>query len=395
MADEPLITSSGMPVMPFPKIPSSFFKQTTLILGASSSGKTFLIDNIMGLLKSCIPNIVVFCPSDAVNSSYSNKVPGSLIKDKITEDILREIWDRQKFATEVCMCANNRQNLQDIFHKMHRAVNLFNPEKADILKRYPNQHEAMNYMQASIKFIRSLTVNLKTNITAMTRKMTKKTISACKDSIEKLEKEYDSMVIEIYKLNIARFKIFLDDDKLTDKEKLVIEFLYFNPNMLLIFDDCAKEIKAFVKHDKDEIFSNLFYKGRHYNITTVASFQDDKDVDTSIKRNAMSIIMTTQEVASIYFGRASLCFSKHMKKMAIEATEAIFQNEDEETYEYAKLVYRRLDTAHPFKFIIADYMPDYTFCCVPTQALCKSAENDSDIDMSNPYAKRFLSQTNI
>ena len=52
----------------------------------------------------------------------------------------------------------------------------------------------------------------------------------------------------------------------------------FNPNIMLILDDCASQFKKWYK--KSSIIKQIFYEGRWRFFTTVITAQDDKEIDS-------------------------------------------------------------------------------------------------------------------
>lgn len=60
--------------------------------------------------------------------------------------------------------------------------------------------------------------------------------------------------------------------------------------MMLIFDDCAAKIKSFVK--TSDTLKEIFYNGRHWYFSLVLTAQDDKEIETELRKNTAVSIFT-------------------------------------------------------------------------------------------------------
>ena len=84
-------------------------------------------------------------------------------------------------------------------------------------------------------------------------------------------------------------------------------------NIILIFDDCP----SFGKWSKNsDVFKELFYNYRFYNITLIISSQSSKDISCELRRHFTALIFTTYNASDEYFKRPSNAFSEDEKTQA-------------------------------------------------------------------------------
>jgi len=76
-----------------------FLNPRICCIGASGTGKSWIIRNIMNCLKD-IPCAVIICPTDSKNGFYDELVPKSFIYHEYRQDILPRILKRQNLIIE-------------------------------------------------------------------------------------------------------------------------------------------------------------------------------------------------------------------------------------------------------------------------------------------------------
>jgi hypothetical protein len=111
---------------------------------------------------------------------------------------------------------------------------------------------------------------------------------------------------------------------LDNNELQIIKCLNINPNLLLILDDCAYNANVWCKYNE---IKEIFMNGRHHKITLMISFQDDKLLDSSLRKNAFINIFTTEIVCNTFFNRSANNFSKQDRAKMCLLSKHIF-NED-------------------------------------------------------------------
>lgn len=81
--------------LPFlPKTPETYLDKITLIQGGAYSGKTTIVNEILRLVRSLVPNYLIVTPRTSHNS-YRERYPHALIKHDLTKDDFKQIYESQ------------------------------------------------------------------------------------------------------------------------------------------------------------------------------------------------------------------------------------------------------------------------------------------------------------
>jgi energy-coupling factor transporter ATP-binding protein EcfA2 len=316
---------------------SIFLCKMTLVFGSSGSGKSTIIDEIMYLLKPHIPVCFVIAPTNSSNQAYTGKVPKRFIKDgrdlpKLVE-WLEKFVSRQKNTAQMYTNANNLKNLKSLFDKV--ADSTAEEVEKQITKK---AEDSMIFIE------NSSTLNF----------AQKKSQKAA------IKEERKNMLRKVYKTSIRYHKVNLEKSKsLTRKERATLTFLDINPRVLLVLDDCASKFKKLYK--MTTAIKEIFYEGRHMYISTILCSQDDKEIDSELRKNSMVSIFTTPQIATSTFERTSNSYPKHVKERAKLATETVFKQDISKAKHFQKLVYIQ-NLTDPFRYTIADMYDDYRMC---------------------------------
>lgn len=314
-----------------------FLNKMTLIFGASESGKSTIIDEIMVLIKPYIPLGFVICPTNKTNQAYTGKVPRRCIKDgknlKKLARWLEMLLERQEDACEMYMIANNVDNLKALFSRC-------------------NDSHASKLAQLVCKGARDsmIFVDNAKDLNFAQKKAQKTSIM----------KDRDRTIRKIYKTTIRFNKLKLESADLSDLERAALTFLDLNPQIYLIFDDCASTFKQLYK--LTPAIKKIFYEGRHKFISTILCSQDDKEIDSELRKNSMTSIFTTSRISTSTFDRTSNGYPKHDRVRAKLAIEKVFKQEPNKPKHYQKLVYLQ-NQPDPFRYTIADLYPDFKMGC--------------------------------
>lgn len=343
-----------------------YLKKLTLIYGGSGTGKSTILDEIMWLLKPYIPLCFVIAPTNSSNQAFTGKVPKRFIKNgrdlqKLVE-WLEKFVSRQKNTAQLYMIANNLKNLKSLFDKVSdvQAKEL----EASIVKK----------AEDSIIFINS---SVKLNFA---QKKTQKSA---------IKVERDKMLRKVYKTSIRFHKIALEKSRsLSKKEKITLTFLDINPHVLLVLDDCASKFKKLYK--MTTAIKEIFYEGRQYFITTIITTQDDKEIDSELRKNSMINIFTTAQTATAAFERASNSYPKHIKEKSKMCIETVFKQDISKAKHHQKLAYIQ-NLQEPFRYTIADLYDEYRMC---SDAIWDFEEkigsrNDEDELDDNPFFSKY------
>lgn len=319
----------------FPKNYKFYLNKTTIIYGRTNSGKSTIIEEIMHLCKDYVPTIFVIAPTNSSNNAYTNKIPPQFIFKDLDIEWLDKLLTRQKNSAGAYINANKLEMLKCLFDKVSdstsQALELSIVKKAD----------------SSILYIEE------SNMEFSSKKCQKAQI---------LE-DRDIMLKKLYKTTIRFNKVKLEHStSLNKSEQAALSFLDFNPNIMLILDDCASKFKKLYK--KSSAIKEIFYEGRHYFFTTLISSQDDKEIDSELRKNTTISIFTTAQSATSNFERASNGYPKHEKTRSKYCIDAVFKQDENDVKHHRKLVYIQ-NEADPFRYTISDLYDEFRMGSLP------------------------------
>lgn len=346
------------------KDPKLFLHKTTLIFGGAQSGKTTILDEIMYLCKDIIPVVFVISSTNSSNNTFTGKVPPNCIMKTLKIEWLENFVKRQTDITEVSKLTNRIDILRPIFKRIAS-----NNDIAFVNTVIKRANELM------------IAIDLNPNMNYAKKKSQKLAIS----------RDRDATIIKLFKNVIRYHKLRLElMHDLNDVDRTVIEYLDVNPDAMLILDDCASEFKKWFK--QTNLFKKIFYEVRHMSLTVIITSQDDKEVDSELRKNSMVTFFTTPQAATANFERASNSYSRYEKDMARECIKTVFKQVPGDPPHYQKLCYIRGDQ-DPFRYTIADLYDDFKFGCPALWELDKKIGNEDSINHLNPFFNKVC-QTN-
>ena len=117
--------------------------------------------------------------------------------------------------------------------------------------------------------------------------------------------------------------------------------------------------------------------GRHHKITFMISFQDDKLLDSGLRKNAFINIFTTEIVCNAFFQRSANNFTKQEKNKMTKLALSIFNDPKYKEKNYKKLVYIKDKNPNVY-YILADYIDDFKFGSDYLHSLCDRVKRKSD-----------------
>jgi hypothetical protein len=333
--DKDLLLEDGSKIKWFPKAHTYFLNKTTILYGRTGTGKTTIIDEIMYLCKDYIAIPFVITKSNVAKSGFDGKIPQSCIKSEMTKEWLETFLATQKGRATLYNTANQMETLKSLFDKAKTPAD-------------ENIEKTINMYAA--KYTHSIENNERMDYDKKKQQL---------DMLAELQLE---KLVNLYKTVIRRSKLFLEKraNNLTPEELCCLNYLDFKPNILLIFDDCASEFKKWVK--ESTAIKEMFYMGRHYYITTIITAQDDTEIYTELRKNAIVNIFTSQQSAIANFTRSSNSFPKHEKIRADICVRKIFK-QDITVKNHKKLVYLQNTDDDPFYYIIADMHNNFKIGC--------------------------------
>lgn len=343
----------------------AFVKKSTCLYGPSGTGKTVISIHAMNLMKDLFPRVILFAPTNQQNHDYDGIIPGPLIFGKPSLDFVGRIYEYQKMATDVYENANDVEILNGLFMKIATP-----------------RHKKYIYLLLEAK------KKALSEIEHMS-----KTISDKKGKKREIEDAFKEKLREAYKNVISSGKNpdILAAQTLNKKERFSLKYRNYNPRVLIVFDDAMTEIGEIIKEGhrlKNPVIQNFFYKGRHANITTMYTFQNDKGLDSELRKNAFNAIFTNKSEAVTYFSRPSNGFGPEEKKIAAAVCDEIFNEENEK--QFFKMIYVRNDNKHKFQYIAAEEHDGFKMCSSMVRKYCAKIEKKgTSFDTNNKFFKKF------
>ena len=358
--DRALVLSDKTKLRWMPKSHKNYLNRTTIVYGRTNSGKSTIIEEIMYLCKDFIPTVFVIAPTNASNNAYTNKIPSQFIRKDLDVEWLDKLLKRQKYSSGAYINSNKIELLKKLFNRISDATSTSIEES--IIKK---AHSSIIYIEES-------------NMEFVQKKKQKTQILA----------DRDEMLKKLYKTSIRYNKIKLEQmSELSKSEKAALSFLDFNPNIMLILDDCASIFKKMYK--KSSAIKEIFYEGRHYFFTTIIASQDDKEIDSELRKNTTMSIFTTAQSATSNFERSSNGYPKHEKMRAKTCIETVFRQDENGSKHFQKLIYVQ-NESDPFRYTIADIHDDFRMCSQPLWDYSDRIKDKKDaLNKDNPLFERY------
>jgi energy-coupling factor transporter ATP-binding protein EcfA2 len=312
----------------------TFLNKSITLYGSSNSGKSTIMLSIMKILKPVIPVCIVFNSTENSNNTFKKYVPECCIYTSIDLNKLEDIWKRQETISNIYNYVNDIDYIKNL-------INIFN---------YPLEtHLTKIESQRGIEIEKLLDKNYDKNIYNKEK--------------EKINNKFNELEKILYKTIVKNIKKQIQNDEngyksiyksLNEEQKIIIKHHNINPNLLLIMDDMASEIRP---HTKNPKVSDLFYKARHCNMTIIFSAQDEISLHASLRKNVRISIFTDENCALGFFTRASNGFNDNIKKKIKNIITVLFNNENK----YKKLIYNK-DDKEPIQWYQADIIEPFSFC---------------------------------
>jgi len=368
MDDEKTIyTPDGTPIYWLERDVYSFIDKTTLIFGGSQSGKTTIIEEILYFCKDYIPNYIVIAPKTS-DHVYRKKLPSVCIKDDLSKEVLEKIWRRQYYLTQIYNTANDNENLKRLFNKAP------DPKICIMIK---------SIIQSADKHISEITQNNHLNYAQK------------RSQITHIEDLRNKNLKRLYKQSIRQNRSTLEKYDLDDQLRTVLEYLDFNPRLMLIIDDCSEKFPVWMKYyKKNETnpFNSIFYRGRWNHITLVFAAHDDKVVPPELRKNALMVFFTTSNALIASLNKTQSGYNAQEKQYATKISTTVFSN-NANVRTHQKLCYKR-ELNPPFRYIIANLYPEFKIGCIPLQELADKIPKNEITLQDNPYVQMAKNNKN-
>ncbi len=287
--------------------PEHYLDRTALLLGESGTGKSVIINDILNKLRGLIDEAHVFSPSNKENKSYVGIIPDVFVHKEPTEDILNEIWERQIARVTIY---NEKIIVTEIIRSLFMKVSTIDRKYSEVISK----------ILAKKKILIS---SLKKGDDYETK-------------VKEVNEKIEEFLSRVYIQSIKTHRAWLLTQKLTTDELFSVTNIHFNPKTMLIFDDCTDAIDRI----KNTTFmKELFYQGRHKQITAIFAIHTDKCLPPESKKNTFNTLFTDTPAATSYFGRGSTGMDKEAQVRAAAALKEAFANPKSNQ----KLVWNRPD----------------------------------------------------
>lgn len=325
--------------------------KSIVIYGSRGSGKSIICKDIMYRLRNEIPCAIVFNSSESSNGCFSAHVSKPFLYEKIELKVLEDIWRRQESITEIHKKVNDVEVLTKIILKL-KLDNIIDM----IIKTDKKKEQIADKLQSKIE---SETIFL--------------------TEMNKLNDKFNDVKLLLLKGVIKRIKKKIKDglinkDSLSKEELDIVKFIDINPNILLIFDDCAAELKKF---NKTDMLRKMFYRSRHVNISFIITAQDEIDLDASLRKNSNITILCDGNCCNGFFERNSNSFGKKLKHLSKEISEIIYSGD----YKNTKLIYNK-DGVDKLMWYTANIHNNFIFGSKHTLEFSKKIIKDKEHDIS-------------
>lgn len=378
-ADEDYTTKGGAKIPPLQMTPAMFVDRSLVVYGPSKTGKTKITKCIMKAVSSRIEQILIVSPTEPTNRAYSGFVdrpfihyrlylppePGSKASARANDStlgalrFLEAVWKRQEMMAAIYTRANNPDILANLFGRIPgktraegvRHIKTMNERRKDVLERVAKKFAGDP--------------------------------GRVSEKQKEVNDKFKQLLILLYKKYITGHYDGLWDADLSEDERCSLVYLSFNPRLLIVFDDCAADLKAILNRD---IFRRFFYQNRHSFITIIVTAQDDTDVAANLRKNAYISFFTEPVVCSSNFERPTNKFPKPTRDLVTD----ILAGQDFFT-ENRKLAYiREDDRRQHFYYVQAPLLPPFRFGSKALHELSDAVQNDGvAMDKDNPYFDYF------
>jgi hypothetical protein len=371
----PLVSKQGQTIPELEMKISNFLLRNIVIYGPSNTGKTVCAKDIMHTLKQEVDQVLVIAPTNTQNDSYTGLVPDQFIHTDIylpppVAITKKNSKDKEEGACRFMSLIIERQKA--LVSEYRRSNNI------SILKRiYKHVHgDPIGEELAKVNSKRS----------AMHANLEKQVPPSKIQSMSKsIDEQCDKIYLELYKKAIrANMRHLIGQSHISKEDKQTINFIDVNPHLLLILDDCAATMKFLFKSD---VFSEIFYQGRHNYITLILICQDDVDLPTSLRKNAYISIFTSSVIANTYFTRMN---DKTTSKTAIDAIDTIFRASGDDKYRRMAYIREPSPGCSQFSFKTFPVRDSFRFGSDALYELCDKVKDDgSQIQSGNRFSQVF------
>lgn len=331
MEERVLTLGDGSRLQWLDKDPALFIDQTIAIYGRRKSGKSTLIDDIMYILRNEVSVVFVISQTASSTNPYEGKLPRSCVKNNVSKEWLESLVSNQKKRALIYNTANNEKTLQNLF------------------KRIQSGTSTALYKNIVLKANQKLRTLDESNLQYAQKRLQK----------NEIQKMMRRALVTLYKKEISHYSAELLKQELTKEERVAVQYVNYNPRVLLVFDDCASVFKKWTK--ESPLINEIFYNGRWLYFTVIISTQTDKVVSTELRGNAMINIFTNKEAAITNFNRQSNGYTKEDRQRAAVCVEGVFGGGSDD-HNFKKLVFLPFEDGDLFRYTVAEVHEAFQMC---------------------------------
>jgi len=372
----PAVTTPGGDPLPELAITAgTLLHKSAVLYGPSGSGKSFAIKHMMGVLSPHIDQIIVVSPTQPQNQSYTGYVEPPLIHTRV--------WlpDPSNPSKDDGDAKGAARFLEAVLQRQQMLASLF---------RRANNYDVITQLYKRVRsgdvdrLIGTLSGKRERALAAL-RSVPGAGAAAAKES--SINENFKRMLVLIMKkqITIEWDRLMAARGGLSEDEIHSLTYIALNPNLLLIFDDCAAELKPLFNKVG---FRKLFYQGRHSFVTSIYTMQDDTDLTPNLRKNTFISVFMDKTICLSYFEKAGNKFPKSVKERIRDIAGTVYENP---SLPNCKTVYIRDDPkGNQFYHYTAKHVPKRMFGSSAIIEYCeKIRADDGAADKDNPYYKKF------
>lgn len=359
MADT--VYANGVAIPKINDVPYYFKSKMTICYGPSGSGKSSIIQSILGGLRDRVPLAIVICPTATLNRDYDGIVPEQCIYEDVTKSLMQNIFQRQSNVLAMYEMVRDVDNLRPLYDLLSDEESKPKLEKLDSIYTRGCDDIRRTYAEDEVE----------SSINDFTAKYNKKKVKIMRAAIIQ---------------NITKFS----SRDLDPIQRTLLTNFNINPAILLLLDDCMASVKEWAPMEETK---KLFFQGRHYHVTTIISCQQFTLIPPQLRSNAHVSVFTTQMAVNTYANSNSSGVSNDDRKLIGKIACSVFApSQDRARPNYKKMVILGaiVKTDHPIQYMIGTAKRK-KFGSSALWTLCGEVKRDSSVPSTNQSFNRMFS----
>lgn len=372
--DAGVLVTAGGHRLPALKLTAGMLVNKTIVLyGSSGTGKTVIIKNIMRVVSDQIDQILLVSPTEPSNRSYDGYIDPALIHYSLD---LPDPRDPKDTPAKRAM-----RLLESIFKRQEMMAAIFTRASRSAVIAQLYQRLSAGERRESDGIIESLGRKRRRAVAEIHRTHAADAGRAAEE-LKVVDEKFRDVAKLVHRRSLvpAVGRLWARRD-LSEDERYTLRYLCFKPHLLLIFDDCAADLKPYFKK---AVLRKLFYQNRHVFITMVISCQDDTDLPANLRKNAFVSIFAESIVCTANFDRASNSYPKATRVLVTESVGEVFKG-------FRKMAYIRDDSKKQYFYhLTCENSVPSLFGSPALAQLCNAVHADGvAMDKDNPFYDKF------